>query len=431
MYDIIIVGGGIAGLYTTYKLLLENPSYKILVIEKNNYLGGRIKTFYKTINNHNFVFEEGAGRLNKNHILLLKLIEDFNLTKNLSKIESNTHFYPSNKTYNFKKKYIGKSPFIYIKKIIKYSKNIKKEDLIKYSFKTLALKVLSKDDVQFILDSFGYYKQLISMNSYNALKLFNLGMKQSLQFYHLEPGFNIIIEKLCSEIINMNGKIILSTEVSNIEYNTEKKYFNIITHNKNYKSKICILALPKPNLIKFTFLSDINNLLNSISYKSLCRIYAVFNKKDIWFNNIPKTTTNNNSRYIIPLDKKHGSIMISYSDSKFADYWNKLYKLNNGKKLLLYHLKKNILNTYKIKINDPIFIKVCYWKCAIGYWKINKDSKKISNSIIKPYDNINLFICGENYSETQGWIEGALETSEIVCNKIKNLINIENNLYIK
>ena len=47
MYDIIISGGGISGLYCAYKLLLNNPYYKILLIEKNNYLGGRIKTFKK------------------------------------------------------------------------------------------------------------------------------------------------------------------------------------------------------------------------------------------------------------------------------------------------------------------------------------------------------------------------------------------------
>ena len=35
-YDIIIVGGGIAGLYCALKL---SPNHKILLIEKNSYLG--------------------------------------------------------------------------------------------------------------------------------------------------------------------------------------------------------------------------------------------------------------------------------------------------------------------------------------------------------------------------------------------------------
>ena len=63
---------------------------------------------------------------------------------------------------------------------------------------------------------------------------------------------------------------------------------------------------------------------------------------------------------------------------------------------------------------------MCYWKYATAYWKKNKDSEILSNKIIQPY-NINLYICGENYSETQGWIEGALETSNNVVFRLGNL----------
>ena len=71
----------------------------------------------------------------------------------------------------------------------------------------------------------------------------------------------------------------------------------------------------------------------------------------------------------------------------------------------------------------PIFTKVCYWKCAVGFWKKNKNSTEISNKVIHPMVDIPLFICGENYSEIQGWIEGALETSMEVVNKIIKLLN--------
>ena len=80
-------------------------------------------------------------------------------------------------------------------------------------------------------------------------------------------------------------------------------------------------------------------------------------------------------------------------------------------------LKKNIYKTFNKKIKNPIFTKVSYWKCAIGFWKKNRDSKIISKKIIKPF-KIPLFICGENYSENQGWIEGALQTSLSVVEKI-------------
>ena len=73
-YSIIIVGGGIAGLYTACKLQ-DNGITDILIIEKSDKLGGRIQTikYKKTI------YEAGAARFSKYHIELIKLLKELNL----------------------------------------------------------------------------------------------------------------------------------------------------------------------------------------------------------------------------------------------------------------------------------------------------------------------------------------------------------------
>ena len=40
----MIVGAGIAGLYAAHNLFINHPNLSVLVLEANNYLGGRIKT---------------------------------------------------------------------------------------------------------------------------------------------------------------------------------------------------------------------------------------------------------------------------------------------------------------------------------------------------------------------------------------------------
>ena len=57
-YDIVIVGGGISGLFVAYKLCETNLN--ILLIEKSSSLGGRIHTIYnkKMIFNMNVVQQD-------------------------------------------------------------------------------------------------------------------------------------------------------------------------------------------------------------------------------------------------------------------------------------------------------------------------------------------------------------------------------------
>ena len=142
IYDYIIIGGGISGLYLFYKLKKTNKDLKILLFEKNNYLGGRIKTNYLKFKSKNYIFEEGAGRLNNYHKKFLRLIKELNLEDQLIKIKSNTEFYPS-KGYKLDNKLKNKSFFDYIQIVLKKSKNLKKEELIKLSFFDLAKKIFN------------------------------------------------------------------------------------------------------------------------------------------------------------------------------------------------------------------------------------------------------------------------------------------------
>lgn len=71
LYDYIIIGGGISGIYSLYELNKIHKNSKILLIEKEDYLGGRIlnKKF------HNNIVKLGAGIVKDNNYYLLKLLK--------------------------------------------------------------------------------------------------------------------------------------------------------------------------------------------------------------------------------------------------------------------------------------------------------------------------------------------------------------------
>lgn len=55
-----------------------------------------------------------------------------------------------------------------------------------------------------------------------------------------------------------------------------------------------------------------------------------------------------------------------------------------------------------------------------GYHAWNPGSRpwEASESMLTPVEGKPLFVCGEAFSTTQGWIQGALETSEKVLEKM-------------
>ena len=85
-YDIVIVGGGISGLFLAYKLV--DTDLNILVLEKEKEFGGRIHTILK----NGYQYECGAARFSNKHNKLLTLIHELGLKEDIielpDKIES-------------------------------------------------------------------------------------------------------------------------------------------------------------------------------------------------------------------------------------------------------------------------------------------------------------------------------------------------------
>jgi monoamine oxidase len=428
-YDIIIIGGGIAGIYTAYKIQKHSPDKKILILEKEKYLGGRILTFH----NKYMSVEAGAGRFSDSHTYLLELLYELKLSKKINKITTeavlDSPTIPQNNIVNelidpifyrglditLGRRNIPSSGFI--TKVIISSKFESNTYLQNMSFLEYAAKVLEKEEVEYIKQTFGYYSELIIMNAYDAIKLMG-GLGSFNQFYNLKGGFSQIIDTMVDEIKkNPNIKVLLNKEVKQIKPIFGEMGGSGFEINKLYYSKKCICTLPKNTVEKISIFKEIKPLLKGIECGSLCRIYCKFDKDpdgDVWFKNLPKMTTNNNLRMIIPWNEKEGIIMISYTDNIFADYWKKLYD-SKGIKEVNKKLRENVEECIGRKIPQPKHTQLFYWKCGVGYWGIGADSYEISKAIIKPYDNLDLFICGENYSHSfQQWIEGSLETSNRV-----------------
>lgn len=412
-FDYIILGGGISGLYTAYNILKREPTATLLILEKERMLGGRIQT----VKNMYMQVEAGAARFHSNHHLLLQLLNELDLDKKIGNIDMNI-----TDDLHYQGIFIDspyKAPMF---KVINASKKEPAEKLQNLSFYDYAKEVISELELNFILSSFGYYSELVVMNAKDAIYLIEKQMLSKHTFHYLDGGLSQVIDKLSSRILEYkNTKILKNRKITQIETN-DKKTFCITCDgfSQKYKANVCISTLPKQIIERIPFCRSLSHLFNKIVCQPLCRIYSKYPVVDgkAWFNNIPRFNVNNNLRMSIPINKKTGVTMISYTDNKFALFWKRIFE-KDGIRGIDDETNRLIKKSLKMDIPKPIKTSIYFWDCGVGYWAVGANSAEVSKKIIRPFNNLDFFICGESFShKNQQWIEGSLDTSSSVLKEI-------------
>lgn len=437
VYDFIILGGGIAGLYTAYQLLEKNVTgYKILLLEKEVVLGGRIHTYHDKYMN----VEAGGSRFHSGQPRIMKLIRDLGLGSKIVDISTDFSYIPSPTTAAAAAgtdDVISKRNTL-LRHLSSASKKVAVETMRNMSLLDFAKTVLDNTDVELICDSFGYYTEIVSMNAHDALYLITEHLSGKHQFHVLAGGLSQLTDALEQKIKKGGNVTILknhtvvgircyvwnSIDDTSKTPTVDKFEVSCADIERKYYGKTIIAALPKQVLEKIPIFAPLRPLLDKIVCGPLCRIYSKFpldkSSGKPWFHGISKFTTNNKLRMVIPIDESAGVIMSSYTDNVFAKYWKKLYdrdRRNAGRTSVVGtdsvddKLVQLLHETTGRDVPMPLKTNVFYWGCGVGYWGVGADSSDISKTILQPFPH-NIFICGEHFSEkNQQWIEGALETS--------------------
>jgi len=412
---IVVIGGGIAGLYFQYKILKSKKYNQVWLIERSEQVGGRIFTFKTKIGNTNHSVEAGAGRFRSNHKLLIKLIKDFKLQKKIIQIPSLVTC--ASRKKKWKSNPISqKLPYYYLDNLFKKYKLI--QNMRNISFDKWLKRNVPAEIFQYIKDVYPY-TDIFKLNAYDAINLYKKDLNINNTFFVLAGGLQQLIDELKNKIQELGGKIMVNTEFHSVK-DLPNNQFLLATNKKNIHCSHLVLAIQQPHLKKITYLKPVFPLINSVTTTSLLRVYFFFDtsKGPVWFQHIGKTITDSRISYFIPINPQQGSVMISYSDENNAKFMIKLQQ-KDPKQFVNFILQEceNIFNIPNIP--KPIWWKTFYWEHGVGNWKPGYNSQQISKKITKPFPSKNLYICNENYSANhQSWIEGSLEMAEKCIKKV-------------
>lgn len=409
-FDIIIVGSGIAGLYSAYNIQRLAPDKTFLVLEKykKKWIGGRINNeeFYGTT----VVTGAGIGRKDKD-FLLQNLLQELHIKYTDFKLDVNYVSEPVNVNQIFlalKKQYL---------KDEKGTSKEKKE--VSKTFKQFARPILGTK----------LYEQFIVSTGYSDYE--NEDVSQTLYKYGMDDntgglnGLYIPWKQLIQTLVNKIGPqfIRASNNVTSIQTNVEKtnlegfgKYILKTDNGATYYCDKIIMATTITGIQKL--LPQILNktqfsIYNYIKGQPFLRLYAKFPKAsaDIMRQYVPTyTIVSGPLQKIIPVSKEKGVYMIAYSDNANAEFLKDHLENNAKNRVFFSNLLEETLNIPSNTLQITALLDF-YWPIGTHYYSPLPKGLTAAEYIDKvQHPLLDVLVVGEVVAANQGWTEGALES---------------------
>lgn len=402
-YDIIIIGGGIAGLYSAYTIKHLSPSARILVLEKSkkSEVGGRANndTFYGA----NIVTGAGIGRKGADPIL-------FKLCK---KLGVETSFHKSVMNYSeaiTSKGSVDDTMKVTDKLMREYKTNPQLYKML--TFKQFAQKILGEKE----------YKTFVLMSGYTDYE--NADVSETLYNYGMDDTkggwtmFYLSWKKLVDKLVDQIGleSFRFSQNIVGIKkVSADPVVFKIESESgiDFYCGKV-VIATTIDATIKLVPGKSSSSIYKQIHGQPFLRLYAKFDKASTMILQKYVTAYTNVTgplQKIIPMDAEKGVYMISYSDNKCARALKPYITNTQKNRNFIADLTEKALGIPNGELHI-IALKAYYWEIGTHYYEPLKEPYTSRDEFVykAQHPEVGVVVVGEAVSRHQGWVEGALES---------------------
>ena len=415
-FDIVIVGAGIAGLYCGIQLAKKGKS--VCILEKYNYVGGRIVTYHKG----ELSWENGAGRISDSHTMVHSLLSQYGLKT--FPLSDKQLFIENDGTVH-----VNHFESIF-EAVVKELSELDPELLRTHTLEQLLKRIYGEAKAARLLAHFPYRAEVSVLRADLGISAFSKGgeMGSYKGYSVVDGGLSRLTDAMATDFKKKGGVIKTEYEMIGlsqphaqmkvaIECRVEKKSVDVIYANK------VILALHSSAL---KACPDTRHFppLKHLVMCPLMRTYAIFPLKDgiSWFAGLDRCISAGPIRYFIPVNEKKGIAMVSYTD---ADDAARLMKImdDKGEEALGNYIMEELGKMFPDRHIPPYtFFKAHPWTYGCSYWTpCSYDPVNMSKSAMHPDKYMpSVYVCGESFSLKQAWMEGAVEHASDMLNKYFN-----------
>ncbi|HEY6333314.1 MAG TPA: FAD-dependent oxidoreductase [Blastocatellia bacterium] len=511
--DIAIVGGGVSGVYSAWRLLTEGKRQGITVFEDADHIGGRLLSVVPPKIPHMTAELGGMRILPAIQPLITKLIDVLNgeaapnekietysfpvdQLNNISYLRgvhlrlSDFTTDPAKVPYNMSFQEYGKTPgqlaVSAIEQIVPgitdpnlseaqrrklaQSGNFANRPLYWQGFWGVLMRVMSGEAYQLALAAGGYESTLTNWNAADAIPwyLSDFGIKP--EYRGFRKGFQQVPLTLADRVRKANGGIWCNTKVRGFDLQNGGVEVHL-EDGRNIYAKHLILAMPRRALELLEPHSpllrdkDVQRLVHSVTPRPLFKLFTTYS--DPWW--LPaevskgRTTTDLPVRQTYywpkddgePAEGGNAMLMASYDDGVNIGFWDGFRNKRGlgwradasgiGQRDLFegvddqaadpewrkYRAPRRMVAEVERQLREVHGLKYTPDVRSAAYkdwgddpfgggwnsWNIGVKSWEVKSEILKPLAGAPVYVCGEAYSDAQGWVEGALETADAMLKK--------------
>lgn len=364
--SLLVIGGGVCGLYQAYKHISDHPENTVVLIEKDVQFGGR--AVQDTFCGVTIPTGAGIGRLRKDR-KLHKLLCDFGITPNTWKARvhvDSTIKSPIN---------VPEAVNLLYKSLTEKNKDM--------NFKEYAIMIMGKRNYERFIDTVGY-TDFEGLDAHDALHTYGFDDTYEHGQSYFSVPWNQLVDAMVHYLRHSKKcTIFTGTTLTNSAKNTA-----VLSNGVKVSYKDYAVAIPPSMVTK-----GMDFLMQPIDYRKIkCQpflyIYAKiidpeFRKRFSVMTVVPRPI-----QKIIPMDLDQGIYMIAYCDNASATSLDRIVT-NKGA------LEQVILDTLGCKVSVQKYVK---------YFRTIGTHYRTSHRVYKA----NTHFKGEAFALNQGWTNGGL-----------------------
>ena len=347
--------------------------------------------------------------------------------------------------------------------------------LYQQGFWQVLLRVISGEAYMLGLDAGGYQSTMSNWNAADAIPWYLSDFGVDPEYEGFKRGFQQVPLKLAKEFRNAGGKVEHGRQLTGFEVAPDKTLVTLrFSEGDDVQARRLVLAMPRRSLdlvrpgSPFLQQTAVRELVESVTPRPLFKLFTTYDYP--WW--IPagvqagRTVTDLPVRqtYYWPTDQGKPALtgpamlMASYDDGLNIGFWDGFrpkrgvgWRENAERPLNLEYFHGRAegdpatagLDWYRYlapraMVNElqrqlavihglsytPDVLEAAFhdwgddpYGGGWNSWNIGVQSWDVIQRIVQPEDGVPVYVCGEAYSDAQGWVEGALQTADLMLQK--------------